>query len=221
MAVESRRGCGYRKVGGLYLVADGSGSSCCRLPIELNICPCCSGGIKQSRGWTWINPVLMFGENYKPNCNGCPAGNPAMLGEKAGLLWVGEQFYKNAGEFNTEANELGISRRIAAIPRDFKLGETWVLLAHPKAVKVEVKSENQLIPTIEYRPGVFRIFKPSRLEKIITESMAADKDEMARLEKAGITPVIVPDDDKDHMGSVYDKSEVEDEGNPQTLQDFS
>ncbi len=207
MAVESRRGCGYRKVGGLYLVADGNGVSCCRLPIELNVCPCCGGGIKQSRGWTWINPVLMFGEVCKPKCNSCPAGNPALLGDQAGLLWVGEQFYKTADEFNAEAGEIGISKRIAAIPRNFKLGETWVLLAHPKAVKVEVKSENDLIPHIEYRPGVFRIFRPERLEKIITETMAKDKDEMQRLEKAGITPVIVPDDDVDHMGSVYDKPE--------------
>lgn len=35
MAVEARRGCGYRKAGGLYLVASGMGSPCHRLPIPL------------------------------------------------------------------------------------------------------------------------------------------------------------------------------------------
>jgi hypothetical protein len=37
---------------------------------------------------------------------------------------------------------------------------------------------------------------------------------MAKLRDAGITPVPVPDDDKDHVGSVYDK---DDEDNLLTL----
>jgi hypothetical protein len=150
---------------------------------------------------------------------------------KAGLLWIGERFYKTPGEFSSEANELGISRRISAVPREFKRGETWVLLAHPKAATcAECKGAglrsinygvgySETITTQSGKceacegcgkvPGIFRVFRPSALEKIITETMSKDAELMADLEKRGITPVVVPDDDKDHMGTVYDKADDE------------
>jgi hypothetical protein len=56
MAIEAKRGCGYRKVGGTYLVSGGLGMPCCKMPILLKTCPCCGHGVKQSRGWTWIDP---------------------------------------------------------------------------------------------------------------------------------------------------------------------
>ena len=56
MAVEARRGCGYRKVGGLYLMGGTGGMPCCKMPIPLHVCPTCHGGIKQTRGWSWIDP---------------------------------------------------------------------------------------------------------------------------------------------------------------------
>lgn len=206
MAVEKKRGCGYRKVGGIYLVSEPGGSSCCSLPLELTICPCCGGGIKQARGFTWVNPTLLFQkqEPLKPGCHmGCPVANPAIMGERAGLLWVGESFYPTPDAFDKEASTLGISKRVAALPRGFKLGETFILLAHPKAVLAEVEAAGELVPKLERRPGIFRIFRPTRVEKILNESMATEA-EIERLKKAGITPVIVPDDDPDHMGTVYD-----------------
>lgn len=182
------------------------GRPCCRLPIPLDICPCCGGGIKQTRGWTWVNPIPLFGgEVYKPACSMCPAGNPALIGDRAGLLWIGERFYKSPADFDREAVSMGISRRIATVPHGFKLGETFILLAHPKAVRVKVPADkgDQLFPGVEYKPGIFRIFRPTRIEKILTKAMAT-KDELASLERRGITPVIVPDADPDHQGSVYD-----------------
>lgn len=212
MAVEAKRGCGYRKVGGLYIVSEPGGFNCCSLPLELNICPCCGGGIKQARGFTWVNPGLLFQKHevMKPGCHsGCPVANPAMLGERAGLLWVGEKFYASPAAFDKEAATLGISKRIASLPRGFVVGETFILLAHPKAVLKTVEG-NELIPKMELSPGVFRIFRPTRIEKILNQSMATEV-ELARLEKAGITPVIVPDDDPDHMGSVYDSADDDDD----------
>jgi hypothetical protein len=44
------------------------------------------------------------------------------------------------------------------------------------------------------------------VEKLVTEKQATPE-ELAKLEKEGIRPVIVPDNDKDHQGSVYDKEE--------------
>jgi len=229
MAVEARRGCGYRKLGGLYLVGGGIGIPCDRLPIPLDICPCCGQGIKQSRGWTWVDVGKLVNGRHRvlsphaahENCdpqtcvyaNPCPefvscplCGHPESFG-KAGLLWIGERFYKTPGDFIAEGVSLGFSRRIRTVPRGFKPGETYVLLAHPKAV--EVRNVNALFPEAvepDYKPGIFYLWLPQRLEKIVAES-ARDTDEIEDLEKRGITPIFVPDDDADHQGSVFDKEE--------------
>lgn len=213
MAIEARRGCGFRKVGGLYLVSDGGGMPCGRLPHPLHICPTCGHGIKQTRGFTWIHPAELL-ELAKPchwhwKCSpsvgslSCPLADPGALGDRAGLLWIGEKFYSSTLDFNAEASELGISRRIATLPHGFKLGETWVLLAHPKAITDQstiFDGAPKLPDGFELPgPGVFRIFKPTRLEKIVSESEALDDEAMTALRKRGITPVAVPDDDDDHQ----------------------
>jgi hypothetical protein len=138
MAVEARRGCGYRKVGGLYLVSDGRGVFCDRLPILLEVCPTCGHGIKQALGWTWVDPAAIVG-GVHAHCTDefpCPlCMAPHTLGEGAGLLWIGKRFYRTPRDFDREAAELGVSRRISAIPRGFKMGETWILFGHPRAVE--------------------------------------------------------------------------------------
>lgn len=230
MAVEKRRACGYRKTGGLYLCSGGVGAPCCKMPIILHVCPTCNGGIKQTRGWQWIDPrPWLKGEcsmTRKTLQNHCPAAHPDMLGERVGLLWVGEQFYPTPEAFAKEANEMGVSRRITTIPRGFELGKTWVFMAHPKVQRVKVDrcelgadckceaATDNVVPICEHFReydwvgGVFRIFKPDRIEKIVTETQAKDLDEMKKLIDAGITPVSVPDDDKDHQGTVYDKEDA-------------
>jgi hypothetical protein len=208
MAVEAKRKCGYRKIGGTYIVADpGMWMPCCKLPIPLKICPCCGAGIKQARGWTWIDPQPWIGQPCSApdlQASWCPASNPARLGAKVGLLWIGEEFYPTVEEFAAESNAQGISRRIAAVPRGFKVGEHWVFLAHPHVI--EEPAEDLTGGTIK-TPAIFRIFKPSRIERIVTDEMAKDETEMERLRLQGITPVIVPADDKDHQGTVWDKED--------------
>jgi len=103
---------------------------------------------------------------------------PEIIG-RAGLLWIGERFYRTPADFDREAKVLGISRRIAAVPRGFKLGD-WILLAHRKVMP----TENGLLP------GIFRVWQPQRIEKIVPES-ARGADEAREL-------VVVPDDDPDH-----------------------
>ena len=214
MAVEARRGCGFRKVGGLYLMGTGSGFPCDRLPIPLIVCPCCSAGFKQTRGWTWIDVNALVGGIHK-NCGDefpCPLCMATPEMGKAGMLWIGEKFYPSPADFVREADELGISRRIAAIPRNFKIGETWVLLAHPKTLSCPKcggaglfqKERCEDCKATGKIAGIFRVFRPHAIEKIITETQSKDAELMEDLRKRGLTPVIVPDDDPDHQGTVYD-----------------
>lgn len=222
MAQEPKRGCGYRKCGGLYLVGGGIGVACDRLPYELSICPCCSQGVKQARGWTWIDVAKFFqGPHSLPvgagsvappektwlcycgGTRGCPLClKPELLG-KAGLLWIGEKFYKSPSDFVKEGVTLGFSRRIKAVPQGFKIGETWVLLAHAKAVPVDAVAGIPPVEDEDFKPGIFYVWLPSKLEMIFKESERGSEKVQAA-EKRGITPVFFADDDKDHQGNVHD-----------------
>ena len=215
MASEKKRKCGYRRVGGLYLVDDGGGMPCDRLPFELTVCPTCSCGIKQSRGWTWVDVAGLVGGDHTPynlcSCIGdCPLCSNTVAMGRAGLLWIGEQFYPTVDDFLAEAREMGISRRIKAVPREFKMGETWVLLAHPKTGRrLEAIYSGEEITGYEetWSPGIFRVFKPKRIELIITEAQSNDAEFMESVSKRGLTPVVVATDDADHQGSIWDKKE--------------
>ena len=233
MASEAKRGCGYRKVGGLYLVGPKLSGGCGKLPVELHVCPTCQSGFKQSRGWTWVaaKPLLdsqacrLPGTNMPAKgCDTCPLGGAIdQLGEKCGLLWVGGRFYPEPEDWAKEAGTLGVSRRIGALPRGFQLGEHWVLIAHPRAIKrtpQTVEEEAELLDgnkarlqdelpleSFIIRKGIISAFQPTAIEKIVTESEAKDTAAMDALRAKGITPVAVPDDDKDHQGSVFDIDE--------------
>jgi hypothetical protein len=161
MAVESKRGCGYRKVGGLYIVTKpGILTLCDRMPIKLEACKHCEEmgfncGFKPARGWTWVVPEkLLKGDHYIPKykpgavvevedkrkglfaklfskpilspglitqklCpeDHCAVCRPALMGERAGLLWINPKHY-TPGSFIGESAEMGMSRRIAAIFRE-------------------------------------------------------------------------------------------------------
>lgn len=236
MAIEARRGCGYRKVGGTYLVTGGQGFSCDRLPFEARVCPCCGEGIKQGLGWKWVEPHLLFEgahsrqkvttveENGATKIHGnvdcvcpptCAVCHP-VEGERAGLMWVGTKFYPTPEDFMKEVNKMGVSKRIKAVPNDFELGKTWILLAHPKAIKKNVSINSVTDPDIKadmeakgelfrevYTPGIFMVFKPTKIEHLVSEKKAT-KTALAKLEKRGLTPVVIPDNDPDHYGSAHD-----------------
>ena len=217
-AVERRRGCGFRKVGGTYLVGGGIGVPCDRLPFELSVCPCCGEGFKQGMGWTWMDVGRLFKgphtnitsellppqlcecatETYCPLC-----AKPEVLG-RAGLIWIGEKFYKTPADFIREGVEMGFSRRVKAIPHGFEIGKTYIMLAHPKAVITGIDSDS-----VATKPGIFYFWLPQRIEKILVESQRGSE-EAAALEKRGIVPVFVPDDDPDHRGNVHDDKKNED-----------
>ncbi len=70
--LEPRRGCGYRRLGKIYVRGTGLAYPCHRLPMNLEVCPVCGQGIKFTRGWTEINPLKLFGNCYdKTECACC------------------------------------------------------------------------------------------------------------------------------------------------------
>jgi hypothetical protein len=172
-------------VGALYLCGAGVAVGCDRLPYPLGVCSVCGAGVKQARGWTWLDWSEFAGRH--DNCRDnypCPLCDP-IPGEKYGLLWVGKKYYTPEA-FVEEAITMGVSKRIAAIPKQLKLGETRVLFAHSEAIIVTVHGEE-----VKRGPGIFFSFVPQRVEKIVTQDQYADEDAMAKLSKRGITPVVI------------------------------
>ncbi len=214
MAVEERRGCGFRKVGGMYLCGEYISAPCDRMPFPLTVCPVCGQGIKVSRGFTQVNPYQLWGihrdckDHFRP-CFLCdPQDQPAYI------MLVGAGNYKTKEDFLDEAHHMGISKRIPFIPKGLEFGKTVIYLAHPKACEVkepaalqeamaivEEAQTNQprLLETekVTKALGIFCAFIPKRVEKLIWESQATPE-ELEKLEKRGITPVVIPDGDADH-----------------------
>jgi len=114
-------------------------------------------------------------------CSRCPLGGAAPL--KAGLLWIGEKFYRTPEDFLKEASAQGISRRIAQVPKDFIVGAHWLFLAHRKAIyggRDDFGDE-------QYTPGVFFAFKPTHIEYVV--SGKESEKELEQMEKRGLTLV--------------------------------
>jgi hypothetical protein len=182
---EGKRGCGYRKPGGLYLRSPGAGRLCGLLPIPLICCPTCGHGIKFARSWTWVNIAQLAalapaGCQMTEGCGDCPLADAKI--QRAGLLWIGEQFYKTPEHWQEEARQMGICRRIKSVPHGFKCGETWVALAHIRAIPAPIMQEDQ-----EATPGIFRLFKPTAIEYVVKGTETPE--ELEDLENRGITCV--------------------------------
>lgn len=193
--VESARGCGYRKPGGLYLVSGRLASPCGKLPIPLTVCPCCSTGIKPARGFTWIGNALIQSATCSICENGCIPFDGSV--ERFGLLWVGEKFYKTPQEFRKEASAQGISRRISQVPREFKVGETWILLAHRNAIEKSIINKPNDSKEPEYIAAIFSAFLPERIEYVVKGDET--EEELLAMEKRGLTLVKVIKDTEQQM----------------------
>lgn len=151
--VETERGCGWRKIGGSYLVCDGFDMPCDALPIELSPCPCCSFEVHQARSMQPIHAGYLASllKDHKCQegfiCGVCSfateyykikAMSPKereekglVLPEKFYLMFVSKEFY-TPESFVAEARKQGISKRIAAnsLPKGFRVGKDFVFLAH-------------------------------------------------------------------------------------------
>lgn len=205
---EGPRGCGHRRAGGLYLVADGVGAPCGRLPLPLHKCPTCSGGIKPSRGWTWIDPAALFAgqpcamSNDKAfTCVGCSLGDqsrPPMDGSLHGLIWIGEQFYPTPADWLREVKTMGVSRRLPALPKGLELGKTFVFVAHRLACDAPcecIDDDGHAEALCEAcggsgstkGPGIFHVFKAQQVQ-YVCHGDETDR-ELEAFEERGIVPV--------------------------------
>lgn len=225
--IEGARGCGYRQPGGLYLVSGRLSEPCPLLPYETHVCPTCGEGIKPARGFTWVDgakfipPQSHAGVEHDWRCPLAPLRDEmggyvedadgelvSKLG-RCGLIWVGEQHYKTPQAFMEEAQRMGVSRRITAVPRDFELGQTWVLLGHRKAIlracSAGCGDEAHPDPDCpvcagsgyEHRPGVITAFLPLAVEYVVKGDES--EEELAALEARGLTPVQVIHDEQEAL----------------------
>lgn len=205
---EGKRGCGFRKEGHLYMVSGALSEPCPLLPYETSVCETCGEGIRPARGFTWINPEKFMPARAHGNIDHnsvCPFGSnyddePHRCGDKAGLIWIGAKFYPTPESFTREAARMGVSRHITAVPRDFVVGETWVLLGHAKAIEKACGECGDIVggdpecPTCDglsfvHVPGVVTAFRPERIEYIIRGDETDE--ELEALEERGIEPVRV------------------------------
>ncbi len=207
---DRKRGCGWRKPGAKYLIAGSLSAPCGKLPHFLTFCPTCGGGIvswpwprrpvgfcptcgggiKPMRGWRWIDAALVFAgvhcdDPTRLDCQGCILADPP---HRAGLIWIGDTFY-SPEEFVAEAEQLGISRRIACVPKGFEVGKTLVLVASRHVPRYGTNDALfQDLPT-RTGPAIFAAFIPRAIDYVVkgTES----QEELERLVKQGCTLVKV------------------------------
>lgn len=185
---ESARECGYRKPdaegAGIYLIGPASFEPCERLPFPLESCPCCGGGVKPSRSYTWINPIRLLDPCEFPACceitgvekpelkhnhANCYMCNPAKAaGDRAGLIWIGHKHYKTSDEFMREAKMMGISRKIGALPLGFEVGRTVVYLAHRRTWNLHALQESNQ-SSDAWAQGIFSAFRPVGIDIVIND----------------------------------------------------
>lgn len=190
---DHKRGCGWRKAGGMYLMGSGDSFKCGRLPIPFGTCPCCGYGIRPSRQPTWVDADKIIYASEKVcdqaehDCERCPI-NKAFTEESFGqalLIWIGERHYPTVDHFEREAEQQGVSRRIQAIPRGFVVNKTWVLLAHPKAIA----TRPAMGEPVEFTPAIFHIFRPTRVEYVCNGDES--EEEVEGLIARKLTPIVI------------------------------
>lgn len=212
-AMESRRGCGYRQVGKLYLIGEGITYVCPSLPLDLGPCSCCGYEVPFYRDFQWIAKAYFkhirepTGQPCHPSCPICYPSQNAQ--DRYGLMWVGKKFY-TPREFIDEADAVDVCKAIKQIPTGLVLGETWVMLVHSEArVNHEAPEFQEAYsqwltrgvdkeppdpePKPPAYPGVFFAFRPTRVELLVYQSEATPQ-MIEGAEKKGITIIVVPDE---------------------------
>jgi hypothetical protein len=219
---EPRRQCGYRRIGGTYLMSGRFfGHPCGKMPFPLGRCPECGEGLFKValRKPKFVNASVLIPFvdgmecNYK-HCDSCPANNLEKLGKV--ILWgVGKDNY-TPESFIAEANAQGISKRLDRIPKEFldedlEIDQFLVFAVHPEACTVEGNVEDfghgkrdidtmvdDLFEKGETKsvvkvPGVFMVFRPERLQHVVDEEYLVNNEKkVERLKNLGVEIIEVP-----------------------------
>lgn len=119
MSIEARRGCGFRKCGGIYVMGDLSDA----VPAEF-LPFCCEFPFTRAL-------QLVEGERLFRTCADPKAGGFGRF-MKLGLMYVGSSFY-TPDSFLREAREMGVSKRVSSIPAEVLPGDP-VALAYIAAI---------------------------------------------------------------------------------------
>lgn len=191
---EQERGCGYRKIGGAYLVGTGLAVACDALPLELMDCPCCGFSVPFSRNIIKIHGGYLAGRMKGHECRDkfpCPICHGKF--ERFYLMYVSQKVY-SPDTFKSEAVRQGVSKRIPpqSIPKDLKLGEDWILLAMNKYPlnTPEHPDKRYMDDEVHEAKAVFYAFRPIRIEIMLWSD--TPKAVIDQWRKKGFTPVFIP-----------------------------
>jgi hypothetical protein len=190
--MEQERGCGWRKIGGFYLCGEGVSVACDGLPLDLEPCSECGFAMGFSRGVQLIPRGYLESKVQRAHkTRDCTDTFPCAVctpGQTTAFMWVSKDLY-SPSSFIAEARKMGVSKRFArgSLPREFKIGQTWVLLAHKKANFL--KDPQDFTKGYNEAPGVFYAFRPQRIEVPMWKDSEAQ--EIRDLEVQGFTVVLI------------------------------
>ena len=118
------------------------------------------------------------------------------------MLWVawGQNpiHYPTPQSFLEEARRLGVSRKITAVPRGFRPGQTWTILGHSLGHHGD--------------PGIIGAFRADEIQYVVDGSETDD--ELERMVGRGITPVRVS------RGGKHEESVEEHPPSPTTMEEI-
>lgn len=194
--MEEKRGCGWRKIGGAYLVGEGLAETCDALPLDLEPCGECGYTVPFSRGIQEIHSGYLTSKVEKAHekqgglcrdsfpCPICGSGLP----RKIFLMFVSQEYY-TLESFISEARKLGVSKRIApqCIPKNFLLGRDWIFLAHKRVLFRPYDGSSGWKEDV--KRGIFYAFRPQRIEMLL-DSLASES-EILEWERKGFTVVLI------------------------------
>jgi len=198
--MEEKRGCGWRKVGGAYLVGEGLTVTCDALPLDLEPCGECGYTVPFSRGIQEIHLGYLTSKVEKAHerqgglcrdefpCPICGSGLPG----KIFLMFVSQEYY-TPESFISEARKLGVSKRIApqCLPKNFLLGRDWIFLAHKRVSFRAYDGSSGWKGDV--KRGIFYAFRPQRIEMLLWKDTLREnfESEVQEWEKKGFTVVLI------------------------------